>query len=36
MFFIIEKKEETTFDFSQNSVVGMYKNGNSKDFKFTE
>ena len=21
MFFIIEKKEETTFDFSQNSVV---------------
>ena len=28
MFFIIEKKEETTFDFSQNSVVGMYKKGN--------
>ena len=25
MFFIIEKKEETTFDFSQNSVVvGLY------------
>ena len=33
MLFIIEKKEETTFDFSQNSVVAvdMYKNGNSKD-----
>ena len=29
MFFIIEKKEETTFDFSQ-----MYKNENSKDCKF--
>ena len=38
MFFIIEKKEETTFDFSQNSVVvfDMYKNRNSKDFKFTK
>ena len=38
MFFIIEKKEETTFDFSQNSVVVvcMYKNGNSKDRKFTK
>ena len=23
MFFIIEKKEETTFDFSQNSVVAI-------------
>ena len=23
MFFIIEKKEETTFDFSQNSVVAV-------------
>ena len=35
MFFISEKKEETTFDFSQNSVtVDMYKNGNSKDCKF--
>ena len=36
MFFIIEKKEETTFDFSQNSVtvVCMYKNRNSKDCKF--
>ena len=33
MFFIIEKEEETTFDFSQNSIVAvdMYKNGNSKD-----
>ena len=30
MFFIIEKKEETTFDFSQSPivVVCMYKNGN--------
>ena len=38
MFFIIEKKEEITFDFSQNSKVffHMYKNGNSKDCKFTE
>ena len=40
MFFIIEKKEETTFNFSQNSVIvvsfDMYKNGNSKDCKFTE
>ena len=38
MFFIIEKKEETTFHFSQNSafVVYMYKNGNSKDCKFTK
>ena len=39
MIFIIEKKEETIFDFSQNSVVDMlfdmYKNGNSKDCKFT-
>ena len=35
IFFIIEKIEETTFDFSQNSVIlfDMYKNGNSKDCK---
>ena len=35
MFLIIEKKEETTSDFSQNSgtVFDMYKNGNSKDCK---
>ena len=33
MLFIIEKEEETTFDFSQKSIVAvdMYKNGNSKD-----
>ena len=37
MFFIIEKKEETAFDISQNSaVVDIYKNGNSEDCKFTE
>ena len=34
MFFIIEKKEETTFDFSQMMSFDMYKNGNSKDCKF--
>ena len=26
MFFIIEKSEEITFDFSQNSVINMVKN----------
>ena len=38
MFFIMEKKEETTFNFSQNSIfaVYMYKNANSKDCIFTE
>ena len=36
--FIEKKKEETTFEFSQNSVTVfcMYKNGTSKDCKFTE
>ena len=33
MFFIIEKKQETTFNFSQNSVSIM-QNGNSKDHEF--
>ena len=30
----IEKTEETSFSFSQNSV-GMIKNGNTKDHKFS-
>ena len=39
MFFIIEKSEKTTFEFSQkycNSclILTTYKNGNSKDRKF--
>ena len=32
MFFIIEKLEETTFEFSQNSV-SIIQNGNAKDHK---
>ena len=33
--FIIEKSEETTFNFSENSVSIIY-NGNIKDYKFAE
>ena len=38
MFFIIEKKEKATFDFHKILLLlfDMYKNGNSKDCKFTE
>ena len=37
MFFIIEKKEETIFDFSQTLFdMYMYRNRNSKDCKFIE
>ena len=32
MFFIIEKSEETTFDFYK-ILSTVYKNGNAKDFK---
>ena len=35
MFFIIEKSEETTFEFLQNSVNNM-NNGNTKDCKFVK
>ena len=33
MFFIIEKSEETTFQFKQNfaTILTMYKNGNTKN-----
>ena len=30
-FFIIEKSEETTFNFSQNTVSSHINNGNTKD-----
>ena len=33
MFFIIEKSEETTFNFLQNSAT-IINNGNTKDCKF--
>ena len=33
MFFITEKSEETTFEFSQKSV-SIIKNGNTKDYEF--
>ena len=33
MFFIIEKSEETTFNFSPNSV-SIIENRNTKDYKF--
>ena len=40
IFFIFEKKLETTFDFSRNSVTVanslIYKTRNSKDCKFIE
>ena len=41
MFFIIEKSEEITFEFSQNAAsylifLTTYKNGNSKDCKFVK
>ena len=35
MFFIIEKSEEITFNFSQNSV-SIKQNGNTKDYKLVE
>ena len=35
MFFIIEKSEETTFNFSQNSV-NRINNGNANDCKFVK
>ena len=35
MFFIIEKSEETTFEFSQNSVSTIW-NGNTKDHKLVK
>ena len=35
MFFIIEKSEETTFEFSQNSV-NIIKNGNTNDHKLVK
>ena len=35
MFFIIEKSEETTFEFSQNSV-SVIQNGNTKDYKLVK
>ena len=35
MFFIIEKSEETIFNFSQNSVSIIY-NGNNKGYKFVK
>ena len=34
MFFIIEKSEETTFNFSQNSAT--INNGKAKDCKFAK
>ena len=34
MFFIIEKSEKTTFNFSQNFCHNHINNGNTKDFKF--
>ena len=38
MFFITEKSEETTSEFSQNAasclILTMYKNGNSKNCEF--
>ena len=34
MFFIIEKSEETSFNFSQNSATIYINNRNSKNFKF--
>ena len=38
MFFIIEKSEKTTFEFSENAatvvILTMYKNGNAKNCKF--
>ena len=35
MFFITEKSEKTTFEFSQNSV-GIIQNGNTKDHKLVK
>ena len=35
MFFVTEKSEKTTFNFSQNPV-SIIKNGNTKDYKFVE
>ena len=35
MFFIIEKSEETTFNFSQNSTT-IINNGNTEDCKFVK
>ena len=35
MFFIIEKSEERTLNFSQNSV-SIIQNGNTKDYKIVE
>ena len=35
MFFIIEKLEETNFNFSQNSVSIIQKR-NTKDYKFVK
>ena len=35
MFFIIEKSEETTFNFLQNSVT-IINNGNTKNCKFVK
>ena len=34
MFFILEKSEETTFNFSQNFCRNYINNGNSKNYKF--
>ena len=36
MFFLIEKSEEITFEYLQNSVNICHKNGNAKDFKFVK
>ena len=35
VFFIIEKSEETTFNFSQNSTT-IINNGNTEDCKFVK
>ena len=35
IFFIVEKSEETNFEFSKNSVSITY-NGNTKDYKLAE
>ena len=38
MLFVIEKSEETTFEFKQNAasclILTMYKNGNTKNCEF--
>ena len=34
MFFISEKSEETTFNFSQNFCCNYINNGNTKKYKF--